>query len=456
VSVEEKIDAIVSDVRLDGRVSSLLELMERLRVPGMSAAVVADGRLEWAQGWGLREAGRPDRVAVETLFQAGSISKPVAALCALKLVADEQLDLEADVNDVLTSWNVPASGGWQPRVTLRQLLSHTAGLTVHGFPGYARDERTPTLVEVLDGNGNTPPVLVSTMPGLQFSYSGGGYCVLQQLLIDLTGMPFPQLARELVLEPLGMQDSTYEQPLPEQRWAQAASGHRTGGKPVAGGWHVYPEMAAAGLWTTPSDLARFVIAIQRARSGAADAILPQGLATEMLRSQALNKAIGLGVFIEGRGNALRFTHSGDDQGFIAELVGYVDNGLGAVVMASSDRGWMLIQSLLEAIGRVFEWPEYPPVEPEVVDVAEVDLEACVGVYELPKGRSLTVERRSDRLALTAPGQAAVELCPASAGEWFVPALKMTVTFVREGASVRLAVIHQDADYVEDIAAQRAE
>jgi CubicO group peptidase (beta-lactamase class C family) len=154
------------------------------------------------------------------------------------------------------------------------------------------DQPAPSLVEVLQGSGNTPPVRVGTIPGLQFSYSGGGYCVLQQLLVDLTGLAFPELAQELVLGPLGMGDSSYQQPLPEHRWAQAARGHRIGGAPVAGGWHVYPEMAAGGLWTTPSDLARFAAAVQRARAGAPGAILPPGLAGELLRPQAPNRRMG--------------------------------------------------------------------------------------------------------------------------------------------------------------------
>src|SRR5207244_12555644 len=183
---------------------------------------------------------------------------------------------------------LPANLGWQPHVTVRQRLSHTAGLTVHGFPGYPRDTHAPSLVEVLDGKGNTPPVRVSTIPGLQFSYSGGGYCVLQQLLVDVTGSSFPELALELVLGPLAMADSTYEQPLPEHRWPEAASGHRQGGKPVAESWHVYPEQAAAGLWTTPSDLARFLIAVQEAKAGVRGAFLSRELVDELLRPQAPN------------------------------------------------------------------------------------------------------------------------------------------------------------------------
>jgi hypothetical protein len=183
---------VASDIRLGWAVPAwereppqhLAQLLERFRIPGVSIAVVAGGALAWAYAWGAAQAGRPGPVTEHTLFQAGSISKPVAAVCALRLFAQGHLDLDSDVNQVLVSWKVPANAGWQPRVTVRQLLSHTAGLTVHGFPGYRADRPAPSLIQVLNGQGNTAPVRVATLPGLQFSYSGGGYCVLQQLLID--------------------------------------------------------------------------------------------------------------------------------------------------------------------------------------------------------------------------------------------------------------------------------
>jgi CubicO group peptidase (beta-lactamase class C family) len=154
-----------------------------------------------------------------------------------------------------------------------------------------------------------------------------------------------------VLGPLGMSDSSYQQPLPEHRWAQAAHGHRIGGAPVAGGWHVYPEMAAGGLWTTPSDLARFAAAVQRARANAARAILPAELAGELLRPQAPNAQMGLGLLLEGEASSLRFGHGGDDEGFLARLLASAAPGSGVVVMVNSDHGGVLIPAVVEAVAR---------------------------------------------------------------------------------------------------------
>jgi CubicO group peptidase (beta-lactamase class C family) len=462
--VEEAAEQVAADIRLAWAVPGwerepplhLAQLLERFRIPGISIAVVRGGELAWAHAWGVAAAGRPDPVTPRTLFQAGSISKPVAAMCALRLIAQGRLDLDADVNRLLVSWKVPANHGWQPRVSVRQLLSHTAGLTVHGFPGYPRDRPIPSLVQVLQGNGNTAPVRVGTIPGLQFSYSGGGYCVLQQLLVDLTGLAFPQLAQELVLGPLGMGDSSYQQPLPEYRWAQAARGHRIGGAPVAGGWHVCPEMAAAGLWTTPSDLARFAAAVQRARAGTPGAILPPQLAAELLRPQAPNARMGLGLLLEGEGSSLRFGHGGDDEGFLARLLASAAPGSGVVVMVNSDHGGVLIPAVVEAVARAEGWREVLQHEPQPRQAtADAELDRCSGSYRLPDGRLLHIQREQDTLVLVAPGQDALALVPAGEHQWTARSVSATVAFEydRDPAPARL-ILHQEAMYVEDVEAAR--
>ncbi|MFQ5793467.1 MAG: serine hydrolase domain-containing protein [Candidatus Bipolaricaulia bacterium] len=357
-----------------GQVVESLKLTDRMdysyKVPGVSMAVIHNYRIEWARGYGVLEAGRPDLITLETLFQAASISKPVVAMAALRLVEEGKLDLDEDVNKFLVSWKVPGNASWQSRVTLRHLLSHTAGLTVHGFSGYPRAHELPTLFQILDGKepANSPAVEVSAIPGAQFRYSGGGYCVIQQLLIDVTGKPFPEIMQELVLDPLGMEHSTYEQPLPESRSGSAATGHRWDGEPVDGQWHVYPEMAAAGLWTTPSDLARFTIELQRSKVGQSNNVLSGDMVNQMLTPQfedsiglgvfQFKDSIGLGLFLESKGESSYFEHSGANAGFCCKLVTFIDCGLGAIVMTSSDNGSPLIEEILQAIAREYRWPGY--------------------------------------------------------------------------------------------------
>jgi CubicO group peptidase (beta-lactamase class C family) len=414
---------------------TLLERLDYYRVPGLSVAVINDSKLEWARGYGVRETGNPLSVEPDTLFQAGSISKPVAAAAALRLVEAGQLDLDEDVNKFLTSWKVPTNAGWQPRLTLRQLLSHSAGLTVHGFPGYARTDNVPTLLQVLDGTtpANTPAIRVDTVPGLMFRYSGGGYCVLQQMLIDVTGKPFPELMRELILDPLRMEHSTYEQPLPQKRATKAAMGYYwMNTTPVGGKYHVYPEMAAAGLWTTPSDLARFTLEIQLSKAGKPNLILSAEMVNQMLTPQVEEHRelqMGLGLALFSKGKTTRFGHSGMNMGFTARIEAFRDRGFGAAVMTNGHRGSELCKEVFHAIALEYGWPEYLPKEYIPIEVAPSLGAAYAGTYE-QHGVTFTVEQlREQVLLLHSPGQAPLPLYPDSETSYFARAANASVRFV---------------------------
>jgi len=259
--------------------TTLTKRMEELHVPGVSVAVVHNGAIEWAKGYGVRQTGR-EAVKTDTMFQAGSISKPVAGMGTLHLVQEAKLSLDADINSKLTTWKLPASTAVPGAVvTLRELLTHTAGLTVHGFPGYAAGEPVPTLVQVLNGEkpANTEPIRLDSPPGKEWRYSGGGYSVMQQLVIDTVKEPYPQFLHDTVLAPIGMSHSTYQQPLPAALLTNAAMPYNADGTPVKGGPHTYPEMAAAGLWTTASDLCRYVIEVQNSLAGKANHVLSQSM-----------------------------------------------------------------------------------------------------------------------------------------------------------------------------------
>lgn len=357
---------------------SLEERMRFYGVPGISMAIINEGRVESLRAYGLADAAARIPVDTTTLFQAGSISKPVAAIAALRLAERGRIDLDADVNRYLESWKLPPSRFTRnAAVTTRRLLTHSAGLTVWGFPGYAPGRPVPTLVEVLNGQppANTPAIRNDTIPGHRWLYSGGGYTILQQLLIDVTGRPFPALARELVLDPLGMARSTYENPLPAERLAGAAAGHNARGETIPGERHTYPEMAAAGLWTTPADLARFAIAVQQGAKAAASPLSPQlvrGLLTPNTLLTIGGNHWGLGLTIDGHGAAERFGHSGADEGFIAQMVAFRHTGKGAVIMTNGQRGGALIQEVLRAIATEYQWPALQPVR---VDTVATDVSA---------------------------------------------------------------------------------
>ncbi|NTV82057.1 MAG: serine hydrolase, partial [Candidatus Aminicenantes bacterium] len=403
--------------------------MAEFKVPGVSVAVINGGSIEWAKGYGVTEAGTATPVTPRTLFQAASVSKPVAALGALRLVEQGRLVLDEDVNAKLKSWKVPESEFTKTeKVTLRRLLSHTAGLTVHGFGGSQAGTPVPTTVQVLDGAkpANSAAVRADVVPGTIMRYSGGGFTVAQLLMQDVAARPFPELLAELVLKPVGMDDSTYEQPLPESRRNEAASGHRSDGKVLAGRHHTYPEMAAAGLWTTPTDLAKFLLEIERARRGASS-VLSQATAREMTTAQ--KPGYGLGLSLNGLGSAANFGHGGSNEGFKCQMTMFLEGGRGAVIMTNGDRGGFLASEILRGIAREYGWPAYQPVERKTVVVDPSILAFYEGRYELRPGRILDIKLEGGALFVY-DDKERVELYPESDSRFFDTQEGHTLVFVK--------------------------
>jgi CubicO group peptidase (beta-lactamase class C family) len=336
----------------------LVDRMRDLHVPGVSIAVLHKGAIQWARGFGVAAVGGP-AVTPETLFQAASISKPISAIAALVLVQAGKLDLHTDVNSFLRSWKVPSNAYTdESKVTLREILSHTGGVTVGGFPGYQAGAVTPSLIQVLNGAppANSPPIVVDRRPGAEYHYSSGGYTIVQQLLVDVTNTSFPSLLEETVLRPFGMTHSYFLQPLPSILSRAAATPYLATGAPVPGGPHSYPELAAAGLWTTPTDLAHFVLTLLDAWAGRATPVLSQSTTNQML-TPGLGD-YGLGLIVKGSAPLRRFSHGGVNKGFVSSLVAY-ENGDGAVVMTNGDSGGELIKEIMGSIAAEYHWRDWP-------------------------------------------------------------------------------------------------
>jgi CubicO group peptidase (beta-lactamase class C family) len=339
---------------------SVQAAMQAGQICGLSLAIIDGGSLVRAQGYGTISKDADTPVTPKTLFQAGSISKPVAAVGALWLVQQGSLTLDDDVNVKLISWKVPENQFTaQRKVTLRQLLSHTSGMNVHGFsPGYGQDDQVPTLLQVLDGQppARSRPIRVEAVPGTQWKYSGGGYTVMQQLVIDVTKQPFTQFMQSNVLDKLNMRDSTYEQALPPALAKMAARGYGPDGTEIKDGWHVFPTLAASGLWTTPSDLALFAVELQESLAGQSNKVLSQSMTRQMLTAQ-MNED-GMGFFLAGTGRNIRFWHSGRHDGFDAMLVAYAQTGQGAVIMINTNDNTGAMHKILAAIARQYHWKGY--------------------------------------------------------------------------------------------------
>lgn len=377
---------------------SLEERMRHYKVEAVSIALVRDSTVAWTAAWGLadREAGLGATPA--TLFQAASISKPVAAAGVLRKVQEGALDLSVDVNTCLKGWKIPETEWTAKRkVSFELLLSHGAGLTVHGFPGYAPGAPVPTLPQVLEGAppANTGPVRVDLAPGTKWRYSGGGYTVAQLAMVDSFGRPFPELMRDLVLTPAGMAESTFDQPLPAARMAVAAAGYRRDGSPVPGKRHTYPEMAAAGLWTTAGDLARFGVAIQASLAGKHGALLSKELAARMVTPFVGD--YGLGFASEKRGTAACFGHGGANAGFQSQLVMSRDEGWGAAVMTNSDSGSRLAAEVLRGLARQYGWKGYLPEPLKRLPMTAGALRSLPGRWQTGGDEAFTIAARDGRL-----------------------------------------------------------
>src|SRR5215510_8903370 len=333
-------------------------LLKQFNVPGVSIAVIKDFKVALAVAYGVADAETGTPVTTRTMFQAASISKPVAAMVSLKAVQERRFSLDQDVNTILKSWKLPVGELTKSGpVTPRTLMSHTSGMgDGFGFPGYAPGAPLPTLQQILDGvpPSNLRAVRLERAPFAGYEYSGGGVVLQQLALMDAVGKPFAQIAREWVLDPIEMTNSSFEQPLPAARQAQAARAHNPNGERTNDLWHVYPEQAAAGLWTTPTDLAKLVIEVQLAVQGRSSRVLSQAMAREMITPVGV-VSFGVGFGLAKQGEGWYFEHGGSNYGFRCDLMAHLTKGYGSVIMTNGTGGDALISRLVQMIQKEYKW-----------------------------------------------------------------------------------------------------
>lgn len=351
----------ITKVEIGGSVSDaalMQQLLKEFKVPGVSIAIIKDFKVALAVAYGVADAETGAPVTTRTMFQAASISKPVAAMASLKAVQNGKFKLDQDINTILKSWKLPVGEFTKSGpVTPRTLMSHTSGMgDGFGFPGYAPGAPVPTLQQILDGvpPSNTRPVRLERPPLTGMKYSGGSVVLQQLALMDAVGKRFAQIAREWVLDPLEMTNSTFEQPLPAAQQAQAARAHNPNGARTNDPWHVYPEQAAAGLWTTPTDLAKLAIEVQLAVQGRSSRVISPAIAREMITPVGVGSyAVGFGL--EKLGEGWYFDHSGSNYGFRCNLMAHVTKGYGSVIMTNGSGGDALISRLVQMIQKEYKW-----------------------------------------------------------------------------------------------------
>jgi len=333
-------------------------LMKKHNVPGVSVAVIKDFKIEWAKGYGVADVETNTPVTTDTMFQAASISKTIAAMASMKAIQNGTFQLDQDINTILKSWKLPGGEFTKDRpVTPRSLMSHTSGTgDGFGFPGYAPNAPLPTLAQILDGQppSNVRQVRLERPPLTGFKYSGGAVTIEELALQEAVGRPFVQIGRDFVLNPIGMTNSTFEQPLPAGREKQAARAHNRTGSRMGDPWHVYPEHAAAGLWTTPTDLAKFLIEVQKTLQGQSTRVLTRASMLEMVTP------VGVGPFAVGfqiakSGEGWYFGHGGSNWGFQCDMIAHRLKGYGLAVMTNADNGGALAQELRAKIQELYKW-----------------------------------------------------------------------------------------------------
>jgi CubicO group peptidase (beta-lactamase class C family) len=398
---------------------SLADQMSRLHVPGVSIAVIHNKKIDWSKGYGVARLDGPP-VSASTLFGAASMSKPVTAMAVLRLVQEGKIDLDVDVNTYLKSWKIPANEYTKNHpVTVRELLSHTSGIGTHNGAIYDPDKGVPSMLEILEGKppATTPPVRVESEPGKKYAYANGGYLILELLITDLTGKPFAQAMRELVLEPIGMSQSTYEAPLAPAKAATAATAYdERGTSGIAAVHFVEPDAAAGGLWTTANDYAKFVIELQKEYTGESHRVLSQKMAQMMVRAgMGPSESIrwGLGVRVGGTPPNIYFEHGGS-AAFQCDMVGY-PSGDGVVVLTNGGGGGPLSDQIIRSVAQAYGWPDFQPVEHKVVALDPSKFGRYVGTYDFIK----VTQDGSHLMAEIPLGSRVQELFPESDTQYFL-------------------------------------
>jgi CubicO group peptidase (beta-lactamase class C family) len=410
---------------------TLADRMKKYNINGVSIAVIHNSKIEWARGYGYADVAENRPVTEKTLFQAASISKSLNAVGVLRLVQEKKLDLNTDINKYLVTWKFPYNEKSNNKIiTLTNLLSHTAGLTIPGFPGYARGDSIPDLSQILDGKrpANTEPVRSTEEPGTRVNYSGGGITVSQLILMDVTDEPYDVFMQKNVLDPLGMISSSYTQPPPAENEYLLATGYRGDGTEIPGKFHIYPEQAAAGLWTNPTDLCKYIIETQLAWKGQSSKVLNQKMT--VLRLTPVMEDAALGVFVNSRvtGSYKYFNHNGGNEGFQCTYVGCRDSGDGVAIMTNSDNGSRIYEEILNSVATVYNWKDYYLPETEaVIDVKGSVLDKYTGKYDV-SGNVISIQRSGDGLIANPRGDILWKVYFTSDSDFFVREIRGLMRF----------------------------
>ncbi len=407
---------------------NILDRMKFYEVPGLSVAVIENGKLAWAKSYGVKDIESKEPITENTLFQAASISKSLNAMAIMQKVEKGIFSLNEDVNNYLKSWKVPENQfTFKEKVTIARLLSHTGGISNFndrsGYLGYKITDSIPTVLQLLKGE---PPTRTSTVsveiePGKTFQYSNGGSTILQLLLMELENKPYNQILKEIVLDPLFMTNSVFMQPLTDDMKKLAASAHDKW-IPLEGKCMVYPELAAAGLWTTPTDLAKFMIEFWLSLKGKSNKIISKESAEKMISRILPDNDYTLGFKITQKGDEVYFGHRGGNYGFYSDMIMNLKSGNGAILMVNGGGDAVnsnLRREVLNSIAEEYGWKNYLPPVVKLISNKGEEVKRFIGRYFVSDDNVVNLSLKNDQFSISSPDLGVLKIFPVSDNEMVV-------------------------------------
>ncbi|MFC2160951.1 serine hydrolase domain-containing protein [Acidobacteriota bacterium] len=442
-------NGLLKSIVFEGENPEKMKLSERMayyKVPGVSISVIDNFKIEWAKGYGVTQTNSQNPVTFETIFQATSISQAVTASGVLALASQRKMGLDININDFLQSWKIPDNQFTQKdKVTIRRLLSRNSGLVPLEYEGVESIEDKGSLQQILNGEKTeNPPVYIANIPGTELEFSEAGYAILENLIQDITEQSFSDFMTEVILNPLKMDQSSFASLLPEPLYVDAACGHDREGFPVKGKGFIYPVTAASGLWTTPSDLATFSIALMSSALGNSQSVFEPELARSMLSIHVGNQ--GLGFFIADEGDNLHFYIRGKNKGFSCFLVVYPVKGQGVVIMTNSENGEYLIDEILRAVSEAYKWPHFLPDIKKYLRLDPSIYQLYEGLYQVNPEYQLNVSYEDYYLIIQPSNQKATRFFVENATTFFSTDPYIRIRFVLDSRRTVTGLVLKQRDF----------
>jgi CubicO group peptidase (beta-lactamase class C family) len=415
--------------------SSISNKMFEYNIPAVSLAVIHQGKIEWADTYQNADF-REEELDCTSIFQAASLSKPVTFLAALRMHAAGEIDLDKNIQTYLKDFVIP-QGKQTPEnpVTFRNIFSHTSGITPGGYQGYARDIDAPSDLDILRGSDgvNSPAVEVINPPNETLSYSGGGYTLAELALQDIYNDAFSNIMKKWILEPAGMENSEFTQPLPDSQANRVAKGHTQSGEMLDGGWRNHPEQAAAGLWSNATDMAKFLLEIYNAYQGKSAIFSPSDIKTILNHER---DGLVYGFIIKRSEDDIAITHYGGNEGYRTGMTISLTSGNGLVYLINSDNGGALGNELLLSAAQIYNWKHFKQTIAQRKRVRTEILKELTGTYKWDNQIDLSIsfDERTNFISLFFPNGDEYKL---------TPIVGDNLDFIHANSGVKVAFLEDD-------------